>query len=258
MYAINLAWEQSNEILKWAIEERVHLRITIRLAREWTEAPSAFLGGEELRTLYIKKFPLPWLDSKILVGQLLPCSFRQGNKKLLFVSAILEERKVEIDGIEQDVYVLAWPEGLQQVQRRFYYRAAIPADMHLSVSIWEPVAEIGKKPETQPIETGKLIDISVGGAQVELKSADKVKLDKSYLLEVELPSPEEPILVQGQVKRIESLPGKIGYRYGIQFLALTLSPKGQESMEKLARFTNYIRSLNEQHKVEQEAQTSAS
>ena len=82
MYAINLSWEQTNDILLWAKENKAHMRITVRLAREWTEMPSEFLGGELLKTIIIKKFPTPWTE-KMLTGQLLPCSFRRSHRKYL-------------------------------------------------------------------------------------------------------------------------------------------------------------------------------
>lgn len=249
MYAINLTWEQSNEILKQAVENRLQLRVTIRLAREWMEVPSEFVAYEELKKIYVKKFPILEVDSKVLTGQLLPCSFRYNNRKLLFVSAILSEQTITgPSGVEEEVYALSWPENLQQVQRRFYYRAAVPADMDLKVRVWEPVAEVIGRPSSSPIETAKLIDISVGGAQIEVKSPDKLQIDRSYLFEVELPAPEKPLLIQGQVRRLESLPGRRGYRYGIQFLALNLSPAGRQAMERLARFTNYLRNIAEQRK----------
>jgi len=243
MYAINLPWEQSNDTLHWAIQERTHLRITVRLAREWTEVASQFLGGEMLKTLVLQKFATQWTD-RMLSGQLLPCSFRKGHRKYLFVSAVIDSTRIEIDGSKMDAYVLSWPEGIQQVQRRLYFRAAIPSDMALSVRIWNSVAAIGHTlPTETPIDTGRLIDISAGGAQVEVNNPEKLIVDKSYLLEIGMPRPEAPIIVQAQARRNQTSPGSDHGRFGMQFLSLDHSPRGQETLLRLARFTNYLRSL---------------
>jgi len=242
MYAINLPWEQSNDILLSAIEEKAHLRITLRLAREWTEMPSEFLAGDMLKTITVRKFPSPWTE-KMLAGQLLPCSFRKGNRKYLFVSAIIDCSQIQTNNGIEAAYVLSWPEGIQQVQRRIFFRAAVPPEMPLSVRIWPSVAAIDSVPSESPLDTGKLIDISAGGTQVELNSPDILGLDKSYLLEIELPKPEAPVLVQAQARRIQAVAFTNQYRYGMQFLSLDHSPRGQETLMRLARFSNYLRSL---------------
>jgi c-di-GMP-binding flagellar brake protein YcgR len=242
MYAINLPWEQSNDILLWAIQERAHLRVTVRMGREWMEMPSEFISGELLKTLTVRKFQTEWTE-KMLAGQLLPCSFRKGHRKYLFVSAVLECCEVEIDGQKEEAYVLAWPEGIQQVQRRLYFRAAVPTEMDLKVRIWPSVAAIDSAPSESPLVTGQLVDISAGGAQVEIDSPDALTLDRSYLGEIEMPKPEPPVLVQIQTRRVQAVASTNEYRYGLQFLSLDHSPKGQETLLRLARFTNYLRGL---------------
>ncbi len=254
MYAINLPWEQSNDTLMWAIGEKNHLRITVRLAREWMELPSQFMGGELLKTLVVQKFPAPWTD-KMLQGQLLPCSFRKGHRKYLFVSAVLDSIRTDIDGRPEEAYILAWPEGIQQVQRRLYFRAAIPTEMSLAVKIWPslPAMDI-TPPANPPLEAGQLIDISAGGAQVELKSSDRLVLDRSYLCEIDMPKPEHPVLVQAQARRVQAVPWSNQYRFGMQFVSLDHSPRGQETLLRLARFTNYLRSLQPAGNINSEQQ----
>ncbi len=242
MYAISLPWEQSNDILQWAIENKVHLRITVRFGRDWIEVPSQFIGGTPLKELVIQQFHCPWTE-KMLVGQLLPCSFRKGNCKIMFISAIIDMKQMETPDGQGKAYILSWPEGLQQMQRRLFFRAAIPDEMNLKVKIWESVPVVDKAPDTEPILTGKLTNISVGGAQIEIDSENQICLNKSYLLEVELPAPEEPLLVVAQTRRIEAVPGTSVYKYGMQFLSLDNTPAGQEAMIRLARFANYVRSL---------------
>lgn len=251
MYAINLSWEQTNDILHWAVENKAHMRITVRLAREWTELPSEFVGGELLKTLIVKKFPTPWTE-KMLAGQLLPCSFRRGHRKYLFVSAILDQTTVCIDGQTQEAYVLAWPEGVQQVQRRLYFRASVPPEMKLGIKIWNSVAAIDTAPAEQPLISGRILDISAGGTQMLLPSPDALTIDKSYLMEIELPRPEQPVLVLAQVRRIDAMVDTGDFRYGTQFLSLDHSPRGQETLLRLARFTNYLRSLQPAQNVNEE------
>lgn len=251
MYAINLSWEQTNDTLLWAVENKAHMRITVRLAREWTEVPSEFLGGELLKTLLIKKFQTPWTD-KMLTGQLLPCSYRRGHRKYLFVSAILDQTTVCVDGQEQQAYILSWPEGVQQVQRRLYFRASIPQEMKLGIKIWNSVAAIDTVPTQPPLSIGRILDISAGGSQIQLPTPDALTIDKSYLMEIELPKPEQPVLVLTQVRRIDAIAGTNEYRYGLQFLSLDHSPRGQETLLRLARFTNYLRSLQPAQPLKEE------
>lgn len=256
MYAINLSWEKSNDILSWAAMEQAELRITVRLAREWTEVPSRFYESQLLKTITVQKFPLPFVD-KLLTGQLLPCSFRKGNSKLLFVSAIVDQKKVLINGREEDAFVLAWPEGLQQIQRRMYHRASVPADIPLQARFWGPAPFVDKTPEESPIETGRVVDISVGGAQIEVPSQDKLILNRPYLLQIELPEPEDPVLVQGQVRRMETVQGSSTFRFGMQFMSLGHTPKEQQTMTRIAEFANYIRSINYEREQEGSGQLAA-
>lgn len=241
LYAINMPWEQTNELLAWATETNAHLRITVRLAREWTDVGSQFLSSDPLHSLTIRKFPTPWTD-RMLTGQLLPCSFRRGHRKFLFVSAILDQATVRTNGADEDAYVLTWPEGLQQVQRRFYYRAAVPDDMNLPVRIWPAVAAIGKAPTDPPIIEGHLLDISAGGALVDMPPNDVLELDRSYLVQIVLTQPEEPVLVLSQVRRIQPAEER-RCSYSLQFLSLDQSPRGRETLMRLARFANYLRNL---------------
>ncbi|MFA5863453.1 MAG: PilZ domain-containing protein [Phycisphaerae bacterium] len=242
MYAINLSWEQSNEILEWAIGDKTPLRATVRMARDWTEMPSEFLGGTPLKNLMVRKFPSPWTD-KMLAGQLLPCSFRKGHRKYLFVSAVIDSANRNIGDKTEETYILSWPDGVQQVQRRLYFRAAVPEEMGLLVQIWPSVAAIDCTPSDPPIHSGRLIDISAGGTQVELVSSDALVMDQSYLMEIDLPQPEQPVLVQAQARRVQAISDTNQYRYGLQFLSLDHSPRGQDTLLRLARFTNYLRSL---------------
>jgi len=242
MYAINVPWEQSNNMLQWAVENRVQMRITLRLAREWMEVASQFVDCELLQTLTVRKVSSPWTD-RMLAGQLLPCSFRRGHKKYLFVSGVLTERTVDIDGKPQEAYVLAWPEGLQQVQRRFYFRAAVPDQFNLAVRVWPGVPAIDDPPTDAPMSTGNLVDISAGGAQVELVDDETLKIEHSYLVEIELPQPEEPALVLAQVRRVQKMTKNDRNCYGLHFLSLDQSPRGRETLMRLARVANYFRSF---------------
>jgi len=240
MYAITLSWEQSNNALAWAMETRARLRLTVRLAREWQEVSSEFLGGELLKFLAVTRFSDSWTD-RILAGQLLPCSFRKGHRKYMFVSAVTGQKVIDTEHGPQDSYILAWPDGLQEMQRRHYVRAAVPNQYDLWVKAWPAVAAIGDRPVGPPITVGKLIDISTGGAQVELPITDGLKVDDTYLVEIQLPKPEKPALVLARSRRTASGPNEGRFRCGLQFLSLDQSPRGRDTMFRLARFANYLR-----------------
>jgi c-di-GMP-binding flagellar brake protein YcgR len=145
--------------------------------------------------------------------------------------------------VKQDLIVLTWPEGVQQVQRRLYFRASIPIDMNLSVRIWPSVPAIDTIPSVPPIHSAKLLDISAGGCQAEMNIPDALVLEKSYLLEIELPKPEPSLLVQAQARRVQANVENDKFSYGLQFLSLDHTPRGQATLMKLARLTNYLRSL---------------
>jgi len=240
MYAITLSWEQSNNALMWAIENQAPLRLTVHLARDWMEVSSQFIGGEMLKSLLVKSFPEPWTN-KVLAGQLLPCSFRKGHRKYLFVSAIASHEQVEFAGAASQTCVLAWPDGLQEMQRRHYVRAKVPEEYDLAVRLWLPVPAVEQRPMTEPFAVGKLIDISAGGALVELGTAENIRVGDSYLLEIELPKPEEPVLVLAQSRRMEGGPDQTLGHYGFQLLSPGCGPRGQQTLFRLARFANYLR-----------------
>jgi c-di-GMP-binding flagellar brake protein YcgR len=105
---------------------------------------------------------LPTLGSGERVG----LSFRRGHKKCMCATTILGEAVREVDGGRVTCLELKWPETLQELQRRVYYRAR--PGRRVLVRLWR--GGVAGRTETEKIPgsifSGVMLDLSAGGVRV--------------------------------------------------------------------------------------------
>jgi len=247
MNSLDVSWEKSNQILCEAASACLELQVTVKLARQWQNRSTRFTRRFEAGRHLVVRNPFP-ADCPIKPGQLLGCSFRKGQRKFMFTSAVLACEQLEAPEL-----TIAWPDNLQQMQRRFFARAAVPPDMHIPVKIWPAVIALTCAcPDDPPLATARLVDISAGGGLIKMpKDSYQLDLDMALLIEMQLPDSDQPVCVEACVRRKADVLTEGRVIYGLQFVGLDQTPAGRQTLQRLGRFALKLR--NAQQPAEQES-----
>lgn len=237
---LTMRWERSNQLFQQAASVREQLRISIKLGRQWQEYKSIFTGQLSMGKFLAVQNPFPE-NHPPMVGHMLGCSFRMDRCKYMFASAVLPSNQ----GIDGDQLAIAWPDSVQQMERRCFARAAIDSDMHIPVKIWPAALALTCPcPNDPPLAQANLLDISAGGALMKLP-LDNIAfdLDAALLIEIALPTPYQSVYLEACVRRRAELSDEQQVLYGLQFIGLQQTPVGYQTLQQLARFTMHMQEL---------------
>ena len=130
-----------DEILCQAAERQVQAVISHRLDNGWTTYKSRILQADAAEGFVILQHPEPGpgqAPPELAPGEQIGVSFRRGHKKCLCSAHIelLTSFKLS-DGQAVAALQIPWPEELQEIQRRVYYRAEVPAGRRIEVAVWD-------------------------------------------------------------------------------------------------------------------------
>ncbi len=239
-HTLNMRWDRSNQLFEHAASVREQLRISIKLGRQWQEYQSRFTGPLSMGKFLAVQNPFPENHPPI-VGHMLGCSFRMERCKYMFASAVLPSDL----GIDADQLAIAWPNSVQQMERRCFARAAIDSDMRIPAKIWPAaIALTCPCPNDPPLAEAKLLDISAGGALISLpQDSIAFDLDAALLIEIVLPEPFQSVYLEACVRRRADLTDTQRVLYGLQFIGLQHTTIGCQTLEQLARFTMHMQGL---------------
>jgi hypothetical protein len=161
--------------------------------------------------------------------------------------------------------VLKAPEKIEVVQRRSYFRVEVPGSLKVKVLLWHRSAKREAKDQNHTKEEqtnncfqGRLIDISAGGAQIEVpyqneinsstsgddKSEDeqcgnsndnKVNFKKGQFIGLRFtPLPyETPLTLSAQIRNVLPTADGQGVSIGLQIVGLEASPEGHKVLTRL-------------------------
>jgi c-di-GMP-binding flagellar brake protein YcgR len=113
---------------------------------------------------------------------------------------------------DASVYKIRFPEVVNYHQRRSYFRAVLPVESMLPVSIELP---------GHGILSGRLLDISLGGLKIEISSTGMIECERGQPVNscrFELDSRE--LEIEGMVRNISKTP-RGGCNLGIMFIGQT-------------------------------------
>ncbi|MBN2181370.1 MAG: PilZ domain-containing protein [Sedimentisphaerales bacterium] len=234
---VTLPEEKMDLVLKTVIEEKVPSIMSYLSRGKWhvakvllTELAGNRLSVESVRA---KKKQRP---INIQVAQPVGISFKHEYGKFVFdttVTALEPSPHVEDDAGCGGKIVLSAPEKIQVVERRSYFRVEVPQSLKVKVLLWHRVASHEAQTHTGRTEQlhnccqGRLLDISAGGAQIEVPIQQSSSCPKSSGQEDE---PEQ---------NAESESGKTNFRKG-QFIGVRFTPMPYETP---LTFSAQIRSI---------------
>jgi len=195
----------------------------------------------------------------IRVDQPVGISFKHGYGKFLFDTTVVSleaSTDPETNRESGGIIVLAFPDKIEVIQRRSYFRVNIPESLNVKVLLWH---RTGKRRETDPKhETatqlnnccqGRLMDISAGGAQVIVPNqndAGKANFKKGQFISMRFtPLPyETPLILSAQIRNILPTADEKNASLGLQIVGLEASSEGRAVLTRLIGIVEKYFQLN--------------
>lgn len=231
-----------DELLTEAADRQVQAVISHRLDSGWTTYKSRILQADSAGEFLIIEHPQPapgQAPPELAPGEKIGLTFRRGHKKCLCSVEIERLATFTLpDGQSVAAVQIPWPEKLQEVQRRIFYRANVPPGRRIEVRFWD--GGIGDRDPAElqlvPHHTGLLQDISGGGCRVEIDAARDPQLRTGDTVGIEFqPDPRsEPLHIDAVFRHTEDADrGKLAL--GFQFVGLEVTPEGRATLHALSR-----------------------
>ena len=234
--------QRRDEILCQAAERQVQAVISHRLDNGWTTYKSRILQADAAEGFVILQHPEPGpgqAPPELAPGEQIGVSFRRGHKKCLCSAHIelLTSFKLS-DGQAVAALQIPWPEELQEIQRRVYYRAEVPAGRRIEVAVWDGGILDRNQAELRdaPHHTGLLLDISGGGCRVSFEPSRDPQLQSGDTIGIRFqPDPRsEPIFLDAVFRHVEDNT-RSNLALGFQFVGLETTSQGRQMLQALSR-----------------------
>jgi len=260
------------KILQIAIDMKVPAIMSYLSRDKWHVAKVLLtkLDGDRLKvesTISMRQRPI-----NIRVDQPVGISFKHGYGKFVFdttVKALEPSTDPETHRQCGGTIVLAFPDKIEVIQRRSYFRVNVPESLKVKILLWH---RSGKRGETDPKHDtaneiqnccqGRLMDISAGGAQVIVPNqndAGKANFKKGQFVSMRFtPLPyETPLVLSAQVRNVLPTADDQNASLGLQIVGLEASSEGREVLTRLIGIVEQYYQIN-QSSVKQQAVHSVS
>ena len=247
------------KILQIAIDSKVPAIMSYLSRDKWHVAKVLLtkLDGDTLSvesTISRRQRPI-----NIRVDQPVGISFKHGYGKFLFdttVKSLEPSTAPETNRERGGTIVLAFPDKIEVIQRRSYFRVDVPESMNVKVLLWH---RTGKRRHTDPKHDttgemsdccqGRLMDISAGGAQVVVPNqndAGKANFKKGQFISMRFtPLPyETPLILSAQIRNVLPTADEKNASLGLQIVGLEASSEGREVLTRLIGIVEKYYQLN--------------
>jgi len=196
--------------------------------------------------------------AELAPGSMLGVTFRHGHKKCMFSTAL--QRLADHDGgdgLTRSAVWVGWPDHVQQLQRRVYYRVPPPpgTTIHVRIRVQpgpppgqaldrsaDPSADRAPDRALQ----GVVENFSAGGMRVQTTSPGRLAEGAAVVVSFALRN-ERPVFELDAVCRHSSETGPGPTAVGLQFVGLEASEKGRETLIALARVVTEFHRVRARH-----------
>ncbi|MHC4112767.1 MAG: flagellar brake protein [Planctomycetota bacterium] len=273
---------EPREILETAIEEKVPAIMSYLSKNKWhvTKVLLTNLGANRINIeIWPKDKPHP---ININTNQPVGISLKYGYGKFVFDTTVVDlELSTPALSCESKAgnqkrsgqIVLAVPDRIEIVQRRSYFRVDVPKSLKVNVLLWHrglkraPEAilcdldkqqdnsdETNNDKRRQDYYKGKLVDVSAGGAQIAIDTAQKPDLRKGQFIGLTFtPMPyEKPLILDAQIRNILPTADDKNICLGIQLVGLEASPEGRGVLQRLCNIVEHYFQINQSGAKQQE------
>jgi c-di-GMP-binding flagellar brake protein YcgR len=264
---VTLREDQAEKILQTVIAEQIPAIMSYSSKGKWHVAKVLLtnIDGEQLDIQSThsaqKQHPI-----NIQIDQPVGISFKHEYGKFVFDTTVISlEPPSSPNSNSGGTIVLKAPEKIEVVQRRSYFRVEVPESLKVKVLLWHRSA---KREAKGPAHTraeqinncfqGRLIDISAGGAQIEVpyqnetnsaasgeikpeneqrenSNDNKVNFKKGQFIGLRFtPLPyETPLTLSAQIRNVLPTADGKGVSIGLQIVGLEASPEGHQILTRL-------------------------
>jgi len=265
--AVMLRDAEPREILNAAIEEKVPAIMSYLSKNKWHVAKVLLtdLGANRLSIeIWPKEKPHP---INIQTNQPVGLSLKYGYGKIVFDTTVLDLESSQGPNRQgqSGTIVLAVPDRIEIVQRRSYFRVDVPRSLKVNLLLWhrglnripDPELFDEESREDNSDETSDkrhLVDISAGGAQIALDTAQQPDFRKGQFIGLMFtPMPyEKPLILDAQIRNILPTADDQNICLGIQLVGLEASPEGRQVLQRLCNVVEHYFQINQSGAKQQE------
>ncbi len=246
---------RKDEIILQAIEKLTPCVLTRRRQRGWQLSKSRLVGGNaaEGRLLLSAGEGSELADQDdFAAGEQVGVTFRRGHKKCLCATTVIGYTIMDGGGEQLPCVELVWPDGIQELQRRVYYRAE-PPGRRIHVRFWPGgiAARADAERDGCGVMSGVLLDLSAGGMRIKTTDvAPDAFIEGDPVGCAFSPKPRgETLILDGAFRHYQ--PDDDGVcSIGVQFVGLEATERGRETLAMLARVvTDFQRTRSRQQRM---------
>ena len=265
---VMLRGAEPREILETAIAEQVPAIMSYLSKGKWHVAKVLLtnLGASRLSVeIWPNDKPHP---INIHIHQPVGVSLKYGYGKFVFDTTVvgLEPSPDPSRRGQSGTIILAVPDRIEIVQRRSYYRVDVPKSLKVNVLLWHRGHNhvpgtvtcgpdgLPDNSDEQNYYKGRLADISAGGAQIALDTAQKPDLRKGQFIGLTFtPMPyERPLIFDAQIRNILPTADNKNICLGLQIVGLEASSEGRQILERLCNVVERYFQINQSGAKQQE------
>ena len=194
----------------------------------------------------------------IRLDQPVGISIKYGYGKFIFETSVLS-LKSSPESTTGGAIVLAVPNRIELVQRRSYFRVDVPESLKVNVVLWHRGHRNSERhsPPDNYWES-RLLDISAGGAQLAINSADNPDFRKGQFIGLRFtPMPyETPLMFDAQIRSV--LPTADGEHIciGLQIVGLEASTEGRQVLSRIVSVVERYHQINQSSIKQQDMEPS--
>ncbi|UCE99109.1 MAG: PilZ domain-containing protein [Planctomycetota bacterium] len=248
---------EPREILQATIEKKTPAIMSYLSKRKWhvTKVLLTDLGANRLSIQVLpRKNPHPL---NIQVNQPVGISLKYGYGKFIFETTV-EALEPSPKATSGGTIVLKVPERIEIVQRRNYFRVDVPHSLKVTVLLWHrSSSESEQQVPPENYWQGRLADISAGGAQIVVETAQKPDFKKGQFIGLRFtPMPYEmPLMFDAQIRNILPTADDKSICLGLQIVGLEASPEGRQTLQRLCNVVEKYYQINQSNAKQQDFQT---
>lgn len=239
---------QRDELLADAVHQKARLVLTCKGSEGWETHKSRLLDMAPARRALVVTHPCETEGEtfELACGEQVGVAFRHHSRKCLFATSVVGKRQPRRHATRSSgprALLLGWPEQIEELQRRVYYRVAIPAASPIDVRVWSgglSSSTQGSPPESKAV-TGRLLDLSVGGMCVAIAQADDPHFHTNAVVGAEF-RPEtgrSSLTLEACYRHVQPL-GRDRLSLGFQFIGLEVSSDGASLLARLAQVVSRL------------------
>ena len=239
---------ETETFFREALDRKTPLVVSFQDPEGWSSLKSRITAVDASRKSLTVERPLNLAGRRVTDirrGQYLGVAFRRGHRKCLCSCVVIEADQDESCGAERNSgLTLSWPDTIQTLQRRAYYRVPLPPSMKVKALFW--AGTLSDKPDNPGQDRSSIyadmVDISVGGMAVATGGAEECFFREDQTVSCEFRSPSGvPFSLEAHFKHQSHNPSG-EQLLGFQFVGLEHGPQGRHRLTQLADWVHELSS----------------